>query len=302
MLASPCIGLCRIDDNSGLCVGCARTRGEIAAWGRLVPEELGRVWAELPARRSRLGLGVHRLGWQIDELRSFIADTLRAGGGTWVCGVHGAVAEFCVGADEALDIKIGERAVIASTPRGAVSFRLPEYIRALALQADPEQACGDIILLAVLREHSAPFPDSGLTCIGVDKEAVRPENRGETLYDFGLGRSAAGFAIRTASPTLLASLEASKGLPWRELLASIGADIVRASPTRVVRNAIGRIEVFTRIPPPGGTSPPGPHRHFLPNHLAAGGDMAPALRIPEGYVPCAIYYPARRQTSPAITC
>ena len=32
---SPCINVCRIDAASGLCVGCARTLDEIAAWSSL---------------------------------------------------------------------------------------------------------------------------------------------------------------------------------------------------------------------------------------------------------------------------
>lgn len=34
-VASPCTGVCRIDERSGWCVGCARTLAEIAAWSTL---------------------------------------------------------------------------------------------------------------------------------------------------------------------------------------------------------------------------------------------------------------------------
>ena len=30
---SPCIGICQLDPDSGLCVGCFRTRDEVAVWG-----------------------------------------------------------------------------------------------------------------------------------------------------------------------------------------------------------------------------------------------------------------------------
>ena len=33
MIASPCIDVCKIDEASGLCLGCWRTLAEIAAWG-----------------------------------------------------------------------------------------------------------------------------------------------------------------------------------------------------------------------------------------------------------------------------
>jgi predicted Fe-S protein YdhL (DUF1289 family) len=31
---SPCVGVCRLDDDGYLCVGCYRTRDEIASWAR----------------------------------------------------------------------------------------------------------------------------------------------------------------------------------------------------------------------------------------------------------------------------
>ena len=34
-VTSPCIGVCRIDEATGLCVGCLRTLDEIAAWSTL---------------------------------------------------------------------------------------------------------------------------------------------------------------------------------------------------------------------------------------------------------------------------
>ena len=34
-LSTPCIKVCLIDAETGLCEGCGRTREEIATWGRL---------------------------------------------------------------------------------------------------------------------------------------------------------------------------------------------------------------------------------------------------------------------------
>jgi hypothetical protein len=39
-----------VDHNSGLCLGCGRTLGEIATWSGLTGEERRRVMAELPLR------------------------------------------------------------------------------------------------------------------------------------------------------------------------------------------------------------------------------------------------------------
>ena len=48
--ASPCVKVCVIDQRSGLCVGCKRTLGEIAAWGSMDDAARRAVMAELPAR------------------------------------------------------------------------------------------------------------------------------------------------------------------------------------------------------------------------------------------------------------
>jgi uncharacterized protein len=51
-IASPCISVCRIDAATGLCVGCARTLDEIAAWGSLDDEARRAVLREVAARRE----------------------------------------------------------------------------------------------------------------------------------------------------------------------------------------------------------------------------------------------------------
>jgi len=52
-VASPCINVCRMNPDTGLCEGCLRTLGEIAAWSGLTPDEKRAVLAKLPARRDR---------------------------------------------------------------------------------------------------------------------------------------------------------------------------------------------------------------------------------------------------------
>ena len=53
-VSSPCIKVCVVDGESGLCLGCLRTLAEIASWGGLGEAERAAVTAELPARRERL--------------------------------------------------------------------------------------------------------------------------------------------------------------------------------------------------------------------------------------------------------
>jgi predicted Fe-S protein YdhL (DUF1289 family) len=49
-IESPCILVCSMDDKTGYCFGCGRTRGEIASWIGLTPAERRAVMALLPAR------------------------------------------------------------------------------------------------------------------------------------------------------------------------------------------------------------------------------------------------------------
>jgi predicted Fe-S protein YdhL (DUF1289 family) len=53
-IATPCIKVCIVDGESGLCMGCHRTLPEIAAWASLTDEARAGVMSELPARRLRI--------------------------------------------------------------------------------------------------------------------------------------------------------------------------------------------------------------------------------------------------------
>jgi uncharacterized protein len=51
---SPCVNVCVVDGESGLCVGCYRTLGEVAAWTGFSDAERAAIMAGLEARRSRI--------------------------------------------------------------------------------------------------------------------------------------------------------------------------------------------------------------------------------------------------------
>ncbi len=53
-VASPCISVCRIDEATGLCVGCQRTLDEIAAWAALDDDARREVWVAITRRRAEL--------------------------------------------------------------------------------------------------------------------------------------------------------------------------------------------------------------------------------------------------------
>ena len=51
---SPCISICRLDAGSGLCEGCFRTGGEIAAWSSASDADKRRLWKTIAQRMEAL--------------------------------------------------------------------------------------------------------------------------------------------------------------------------------------------------------------------------------------------------------
>jgi predicted Fe-S protein YdhL (DUF1289 family) len=53
-IETPCTGICRLDPNTGFCVGCGRTMAEIGGWLACSPQERRAIMAALPARLDEL--------------------------------------------------------------------------------------------------------------------------------------------------------------------------------------------------------------------------------------------------------
>lgn len=52
MLPSPCINVCKMDADSGLCLGCFRTIDEITIWARTDDVHRARILAAVTERRA----------------------------------------------------------------------------------------------------------------------------------------------------------------------------------------------------------------------------------------------------------
>ena len=51
-IKTPCIKVCVVDGESGLCLGCYRKLSEVAAWARLSDIERDTILAALAGRRA----------------------------------------------------------------------------------------------------------------------------------------------------------------------------------------------------------------------------------------------------------
>ena len=205
----------------------------------------------------------------------------------WSAGTLGAIAEFVREPGEPCTGAGGARA----TDRGAIALTPPADVTAVAYRtpAGPDLAWNHAVAFCVPAEQAGPAR-TGLTELGPDTDAVRPQDRDGVLFDLGLGTPAVEACVRTSDPSLLSRLRAAAGRPV--FSGGAAGALVADSPHRVFRGPAGRVEVFAPIPPPDGRSPDGPHTHLLPHLLARGRTHPPTAPIPGGLVPVAHLYPA----------
>ncbi len=297
---SPCVGICKLDDAGEFCLGCARTGKEIESWSSL--SDMGRqtVWDALPERFTALGIACRRLPWDTAAIRTFVEHSITGAGGTWVVGVLGAVAEFIPKPGAAAATRFAADELIAETEGAAMRLRLNDHVHALTFGHNDYPAATGRIVLAVERTHGGVPARSELTALGEDQKAISSLARREALFDLGLGRNEARFCVRTGDDATARSLRAHVGMAFAEVLTRIGPLLIETNPVRVIESALGRIEISTPIPPPGGKSPTGPHTHLLPDHLASMRALPTGLDLPDTYLPGAIFYPARGQAAPRL--
>jgi uncharacterized protein len=69
-IETPCIKICVIEPDSGFCIGCGRTRGEIAAWLDLSVGQRHEVMTTLPERVATLTQRKARRGGRRARLAS----------------------------------------------------------------------------------------------------------------------------------------------------------------------------------------------------------------------------------------
>ncbi len=67
-IQSPCVQLCVIEPDSGFCMGCGRTRDEIASWISLAPVQRAAVIAQLDHRLENLTRNKRRKGGRRNRL------------------------------------------------------------------------------------------------------------------------------------------------------------------------------------------------------------------------------------------
>lgn len=243
------------------------------------PQFAVRRWA----RRDHLGVAALAVG------------LLGQGIGVWTVGVVGAVAELSA-APGATAVDREATTVTATFGDGALRLDLGDDVDAFVVS--PPDGPGPVVAVIFARPAAAAVSHAGgagLRLEHADHDAVRPADRPLLRFDLGLDRPECRFCVRSGDPALLATLTAlsDRRAPWPELVEEAGAllmDPVR-SPHRIVLTPGGRGEVWSPIPSPDASSPPGSHTHLLAGELELGRTLALGVDLPAGWVPIATFHP-----------
>ncbi|UFZ02654.1 hypothetical protein LQG66_25715 [Bradyrhizobium ontarionense] len=223
----------------------------------------------------------------IDQLRDFLADVETG----WSLGTFGAIGEFTRDAGELVELIDDSGMIGAVTARGGICFRAHAELRLIASELPTRSDWSHRVALCLPRNACAMGQRTGITDLGPDRDALRPEDRDAVLFDLGLSTLQVDVCVRSRDPEVIAALRRHAGAslfaPDDELMQVMLA----ASPHRVFISRIGRAEIFQPIPPPGGRSPDGPHTHILPKLLAHRRTHAATEPLPDGWIPCAHAYP-----------
>jgi hypothetical protein len=212
----------------------------------------------------------------------------------WSIGTFGAIAEFMRDIGEATELATGSASVAASTARGAIRIVVSPQLRPVAFERPVGTGThwAHNVALCLPGPASAMGRRTVITELGPDTEAVRAQDRDDLLFDLGLGAQHIDACVRTHDPQIIARLRAAAGRTLFDPASGVAAALTSLHPHRVFTSRAGRIEVFTPIPPPDGTSPEGPHTHLLPALLASRRSYPHTDPIPPGWLPAAYVVPA----------
>jgi predicted Fe-S protein YdhL (DUF1289 family) len=216
------IGVCKIDDDTGFCIGCARRRTEVAAWPSLTDPAKDEVWAKLPERLALLSIRVKLLPWTVEEIAEWVAATITGHRGTWVTGVPGAVAEFPCQEGREVTAELKEDVVLGRASDALFRLRLHDRLRAFTFAED-----GPLVLGLPKVRLTLPIART-FTVLGKDRDAIDAMHLEHILFDFGLGCHCSRFCVRTGGE-LGKKLQAAAGQPWSRVLAELGAAVVAES-------------------------------------------------------------------------
>lgn len=218
-----------------------------------------------------------------DDLADWL--TTAIGQGRWSVGVYGAVGEF---RPERPQIERAGNTVTASTPTAALRVAVDDHTRLFTFgqRDEPAQPWAELLV----RTGAGVEPNAVVTALGPDHDSIDSSACDGQLFDLGVGRSLAAFMVRTTDSELHAMLSHIAGTAWADLDPSLIAEIVSASPTRVVTTGLGRVEISAPIPSTAGGSRSGSRARLHSDRLELGQDWPAGFDVPTGWTSGIAHY------------
>jgi hypothetical protein len=226
------------------------------------------------------------------EMLELLSGQLADAETTWSMGTFGAIAEFARDGRETTTLRKDSDSAAVVTARGGMRVAAAAGLRLIASESLTAQSWNQRVALCLPEAACAMSRRTALTEIGPDHSALRAKDRTAILFDLGLGALQLDACVRVADIALAETLRVWTGQSLFSPESGAIGVIMAAQPHRVFLSRVGRVEVFQPIPPPGATSPDGPHTHVLPRLLQHQRTHAATEPLPPGWIPCAHFYPA----------
>ena len=225
------------------------------------------------------------------DATSLVEEHLATASSSWSIGVPGAIAEFHRDEDESRTFA-GRCCVV--TASGALRVEPGPGLQARAyeiLSARPG-AWHHGVVLSLPAQDALMSRRAVISEIGVDRHAIRAEDREAVLFDLALGSPYCDFYVRASDERDIARLREAVGASLLDPCCELFDDLVRMSPHRVFVSRLARVEIYQRIGEPGTLTPHGPHTHLLPKIFRRERSHLSNIALPDGRAPCLTLYPA----------
>jgi hypothetical protein len=228
----------------------------------------------------------------LTDVSRLVAEHLSDRGTQWSLGTFGGIAEFSRDAGEAATIDIAGEEKSVCTQRGGIRIAPVTGTRPFASESVSKLGWTHRVALCLPEADCAMNGRTCLTELGPDRAGLREEDRDGVLFDLGLGALQTDLCVRIKDHAVVSELRDCVDRPVFEAGNPAMTIILAANPHRVFVSRLGRIEVYQPIPPASGQSPDGPHTHVLPELLRHQRTHPATEPVPEGWIPCAYFYPA----------
>lgn len=242
MPPSPCVGICTMNDEVGLCLGCGRNRHEITGWVSIEDERKIDIWKQLPGRMADLGATSFRLAPEPDQIATFARETLDERAGRWVMGSTGACANFDT--KHVIDVTEDADWVTAeASHQQVIRIRKHDRMRVFGLTLGDTEKRMMAVALVIPRGRAKLEPCDAATIVGPDIDAADTDKRSATRLDLAVGRTYSRVLLRSRNAHADQILGQLVGQSFAEVAGQLKAHTDKND--IIVETALGRIESTT---------------------------------------------------------